>query len=149
MKTYQIGEAARLMNLSISTLRYYDKEGLLESVERTEGGIRIFKEKDIQQLRMVECLKNTGMQLKDIRTFFQWCREGDSTLQKRYQMFQDRRRELEAQMQALQNSLDLVNYKCEYYRLAAEEGNTENEKVAALQECACKNSSYVKTLVGD
>ncbi|NCB90969.1 MAG: MerR family transcriptional regulator [Clostridia bacterium] len=148
MKTYSIGEVAQLLNISVSTLRYYDKEGLLDNVERTEGGIRVFKDKDIQQLHMVECLKNTGMQLKDIRTFFLWCKEGDSTIEKRYQMFLDRKKELETQMQLLQNSLDLVTYKCEFYRLAVEEGTLDSPKLEELKEQASDTSNYIKRIVG-
>ena len=68
--TYSIGEVAELLNISISALRYYDKEGLLPLVNRTSGNIRIFDETDIECLKMIECLKTTGMQLKDIKLFF-------------------------------------------------------------------------------
>ena len=88
---YTIGEAAKIMNVSIPTLRYYDKEGLLPLVKRTESGIRRFNDNDIKWLNMIECLKNTGMQLKDIKIFFEWCIEGDSTIEKRYKMFLERK----------------------------------------------------------
>lgn len=149
MKTYTIGEVAKLLDISISTLRYYDKEGLLHSVERTDGGIRIFKEKDIQQLHMLECLKSTGMQLKDIKTFFDWCEEGDSTIEKRYQMFLERKKDLEKQMLLLQNSLDLVNYKCEYYRIALEEGTIASPKLSSLEKVATSKSAYIKEIIGE
>ncbi|MDD3217821.1 MAG: MerR family transcriptional regulator [Lachnospiraceae bacterium] len=149
MNTYSIGEVAKMLDISISTLRYYDKEGLLNSVERTAGGIRIFKDKDINQLNMVECLKNTGMQLKDIRTFFEWCEEGDSTIPQRYQMFLNRRKDIEKQIEVLQNSLDLVNYKCEYYALAAKEGTVNTPKLQFLKNRAVKSSDYVKHVVGE
>ena len=65
--TYAIGEIAEKMNLSIHTLRYYDKEGLLLFVQRTENGRRVFSDRDIILLSTIECLKATGMPLKDIR----------------------------------------------------------------------------------
>ena len=118
--TYTIGEVAKIMTLSISTLRYYDKEGLLPLVERTTSGIRKFNDSDIEWLNIIECLKNTGMQLKDIKTFFEWCKEGDSTIEQRYKMFLERKSETEKQIELLQKSLELINYKCNYYKTAFE-----------------------------
>ena len=66
---YTVGEAAKQMGVSASTLRYYDKEGLLPFVGRSDGGIRLFKDSDFEWLRVIECLKKTGMQLTDIRQF--------------------------------------------------------------------------------
>ena len=53
---YTVGETARMLHVPASTLRYYDKEGLLPSVERTSGGIRMFKDDDIEWLRIFDCL---------------------------------------------------------------------------------------------
>ncbi|MDD3278123.1 MAG: MerR family transcriptional regulator [Lachnospiraceae bacterium] len=120
MKTFSIGEVSKIMNLSIPTLRYYDKEGLLDTVERTEGGIRIFHQEDLDHLRMLECLKSTGMPLKDIRTFFEWCKQGDSTVERRYQMFLDRKAEVERQMESLKKTMATIEYKCQWYKEALE-----------------------------
>lgn len=73
---------------------------------------------------MIDCLKNTGMQLKDIKQFFAWCEEGDSTIGKRYTLFLQLRKKAEAQIAQLEKSLDLINYKCEFYRLSDEKGTT-------------------------
>ena len=54
---YTIKEAAKLLNLTPTTLRYYDKEGLLPFIERKESGYRIFSDTDIMMLRIIECLK--------------------------------------------------------------------------------------------
>ena len=122
--TYSIGEVSEMLSIPISTLRYYDRKGLLPLVERTDSNIRIFSDMDVRWLNMIECLKNTGMELKEIKIFFQWCEEGDSTIDKRYEMFLERRRETQRQIALLQKSLDLINYKCEYYRIAKEAGTT-------------------------
>ncbi len=124
--TYSIGEVAELLNISISTLRYYDKEGLLPLVNRTSGNIRVFNESDIECLKMIECLKTTGMHLKDIKLFFQWCEEGDNTIEKRYQLFLKQKEKTEQQIALLQQALNRVNYKCEYYRLARVRGTTND-----------------------
>lgn len=124
-KTYFIGEISEMLGLSISTLRYYDKQGLLPMVKRTNGQIRLFTSHDIDCLNMIACLKNTGMQLKDIKQFFEWCDEGDSTIEKRYNMFLDRKKETEEQIALLQKSLELINYKCSYYQKAMGAGTTD------------------------
>ncbi|OAA90972.1 MerR family transcriptional regulator [Clostridium coskatii] len=64
--TYSIGDISKMLGISISTLHYYDKEGLLPLVNRTHGNIRVFDDTDIECLKMIECLKNTGMALTPI-----------------------------------------------------------------------------------
>ncbi len=81
--TYTISEMARLLGVAPSTLRYYDKEGLLPPIERSAGGIRVFRDKDYEWLRIIECLKQTGMQLRDIRAYLQLTLQGDKTISER------------------------------------------------------------------
>ncbi len=127
--TYSIGEVSKILNISISTLRYYDKEGLLPLVDRTQGNIRVFDDSDIEVLKMIECLKSTGMALKDIKTFFEWCVIGDSTIDKRYDLFVEQKKKTEKQIALLQKSLELIDYKCEYYRIAKEKGTTNDSSL--------------------
>ena len=119
---YTIKDAARIMGVPTSTIRYYDKEGLLPFVERLASGYRIFTEKDIATLGIIDCLKKTGMSIKEIRQFSSWLEQGDSSLQQRYDMFLERRRVVEQQMAELQKILDTVNYKCWYYETAIAAG---------------------------
>ena len=119
---YTIGEIAKKLNLAPSTLRYYDKEGLLPFVERKDSGIRTFSNKDLEWLNIIECLKMTGMPIKDIKTFIDWCMYGDATLQERYNMFIERKQIVEKQMAALQKTLETINYKCWYYETALKAG---------------------------
>ena len=80
---YTIGEMARMLHVAPSTLRYYDKEGLLPFVERSGSGIRRFKDTDLPWLSMISCLKQTGMPIKEIKTFIDLCRTGDETISMR------------------------------------------------------------------
>lgn len=119
---YTIGEMAKKMNLSPSTLRYYDKEGLLPFVERSGGGIRMFKDSDLEWLSIIECLKKSGMAIKDIKKFIDWCMEGDSTIEQRLNLI-DRQRELVlAQIAQMQETLSVLNYKHWYYETAKKSG---------------------------
>lgn len=65
---YTIGQVSKMFNLPISTLRYYDKEGLFPDMNR-ESGIRKFSEKELEALRVIECLKKSGLEIKDIKQF--------------------------------------------------------------------------------
>jgi DNA-binding transcriptional MerR regulator len=128
MKTYTISEVANELNLTVYTLRYYDKEGLMPFVERTPNGTRRFKESDISTLKVIECLKATGMPIKEIKNFFDWCSEGDSTLQQRYNMFMDRKAIVEAQIEELKKTMEVIEHKCSYYKTALEAGTEDIHK---------------------
>ena len=74
--SYTIREVSEMMGIPASTLRYYDKKGLLPFVKRGESGYRIFSKENIRTLRLIECLKSTGMTLEQIHTFLGGlCRE--------------------------------------------------------------------------
>lgn len=132
--TYTIGEMARLLNIAPSALRYYDKEGLLPFVKRSSGGIRIFDQQDYEWLQIIECLKKTGMQLKDIRRFIQLAMQGDETIEARLDLFIKQREVVKKQMEDLQETLDTVNFKCWYYETAKEAGSTETPQNMPLEE---------------
>lgn len=102
---YSISDVSKIMNLPVSTLRYYDKEGLLPYIERKDSGYRIFKEDDIRMLEIIECFKNTGMSIKEIKHFIELVKQGDISLQQRYELFVERKKTVEKQMQDLQNNL--------------------------------------------
>lgn len=82
-KSYSIGEVATMTKLSIPTIRYYDKEGLIPELKKDASGARCFDDQNLGALEMIECLKTAGMSIKDIKTFMQWNLEGDTTLKKR------------------------------------------------------------------
>ena len=122
--TYTIGEMAKLLDVAPSALRYYDKEGLLPFMERTESGIRIFKDSDYEILKIIHCLKSTGMQIKEIKEFINLVLQGDESIDARLELFRKRKFELEKQMADLQETMDTVNYKCWYYETAKKAGTT-------------------------
>jgi DNA-binding transcriptional MerR regulator len=119
---YTIGEVAKKFNINISTLRYYDKEGLIPNLEKNESGNRVFDEEAISGLITIECLKKSGMSIKDVKTFIDWCQEGDETLKERLEMFLTRREALQSQIKELQSTLNYIDYKVEYYTKAVLDG---------------------------
>ena len=132
MKTYSINEAAKFFNMTPHTLRYYDKEGLMPYIERTPGGKRIFKSSDLEALKIIECLKSSGMPIKEIKHFIEWCSEGDSTLQQRYDMFLERKASVEAQMEELKKTMEVIEHKCRYYQTALDAGTEEVHKSSTI-----------------
>ena len=133
--TYSIGEVAKMMGLTIYTLRYYDKEGLLPNLKRTSSGTRIFSDSDIETLKIIECLKTTGVPIKDIKKFIDWCIQGDSTLQQRYDLFVERKTIVEAQLDKIKQTADAINYKCWYYKIALEAGTEAIHKKSEEKNC--------------
>lgn len=119
---YTIGEVAELFQIPASTLRYYDKKGLLPMVERKKDGIRFFTDKDLQGIETIEYLKKSGMPLKDIKKFIDWCNEGEKTLQKRYELFLERRDLVKQEIKDLEETLKIIEAKCAYYEEAIEKG---------------------------
>ena len=121
---YSIGQVAEMFGLPISTLRYYDKQGLFPNMERVSG-IRKFGDTEIEALRVIECLKKAGMEIKDIRQFFEWVEEGPSTYPNRKAMFEARKKAVEEEMKQLEKTLDMLKFKCWYYEKAMEDGNED------------------------
>ncbi|MCB5236184.1 MerR family transcriptional regulator [Niallia alba] len=128
MKTYSISEVAQKLNITVYALRYYDKEGLMPFVERSANGTRLFKDSDIESLKVIQCLKSTGMPIKEIKGFIAWCSEGDSTLQQRYDMFLERKAAVEAQLEELNRTMEVIKHKCNYYITAIEAGTEDVHK---------------------
>ena len=125
---YTVGEAAKRLGLSPSTLRYYDKEGLLPFVERSSGGIRMFQEKDFEWLQVIECMKKAGMPIKDIRQYIEMALQGDSTIEARLDLFRHQQKVVEQQMVELQHTMEMLRYKCWYYETAMAAGTIEAPK---------------------
>ncbi|KYG29575.1 MerR family transcriptional regulator [Alkalihalobacillus trypoxylicola] len=122
---YLISEVAKKLDITIHTLRYYDKEGLLPFVERSQNGVRKFRESDVEAIKIIQCLKVTGMPIKEIKEFIAWSLEGDSTLKERYNMFLERKAAVKAQLEELNRTMEVIHYKCEYFEKAVKAGTEE------------------------
>lgn len=114
-KMYTIREVCEKTGLTAHTLRYYEKEKLLPSVDRSAGGFRQYSDEDMEKLAMICCLKNTGMSLQEIAQFMALAREGDSTLQARCEMLKKHRESVLERMEEMQRYLDKVTRKYDFY----------------------------------
>ena len=122
---YTIGQISEMFNIPASTLRYYDKEGLFPDMKRTSG-IRKFSDRDIEALKVIECLKLSGLEIKDIKQFMLWTTQGAETYQLRKELFEKRKAAVEKEMEQLQKTLDMLKYKCWYYETAIKDGNEDS-----------------------
>lgn len=121
---YTIGQVAEMFHLPISTLRYYDKEGLFPNLER-KGNIRQFSDTELEAIRIIECLKKSGLEIKDIKQFFKWVSEGSSTYANRKELFELRKKAVEEEINALEKTLAMLKFKCWYYERAMTDGNED------------------------
>ena len=128
---YTIGEMSKKLGIPASTLRYYEKEQLLPCVERTTGGIRMFKESDLEFLNIIHCLKKAGVSISGIREFIAFVKEGDGSIDKRLTFFQREKECVLQQIEELKKTLEVLEFKCWYYTQAKKEGTTK--RLAALK----------------
>ena len=131
---HSIGDVAKTTGIAISTLRYYDREGMFPDMERSSGGIRIFSDKEIGTIRVIECLKKAGMSIKGIKEFLGWCQEGDASLKQRQNMFHARLEEVEQQMEDLQRTMNTLKFKCWYYDTAIAAGGEAAVRAIPVDE---------------
>lgn len=121
---YTIGQISEMFNLPISTLRYYDKQGLFPGIVR-KSGIRKFSDTEIEALRVIECLKKSGLEIKDIKKFMDWCSMGSSTYSQRKELFEKQKKTVEAEIEHMNRVLDMLKFKCWYYEQAIHDGNED------------------------
>lgn len=120
-KTYSISEVSELLCIAPSTIRYYDAEGLFPFLQRVNGR-RVFHESDLSSMRLIECLKNTGMSIRDIKTYFTLAKQGDSTLEARRDIILKQKQSILDQIEALKLNLKTIEHKEKYYKEAIEAG---------------------------
>lgn len=128
-----IGDVSAQTGIPAPTLRYYDKEGLLPFVGRNKSGMRVFTEDDLEWLHMIECLKRSGLSIKEIKEFVDLYVQGDSTLEQRRDIFYRRKAAVEQEMARLKQTLDFVTYKCWYYDTAVAAGTIKAPQ--SMQVC--------------
>ena len=126
---YTIGQVSEMFHLPISTLRYYDKEGFFPNLER-KGNIRYFSDNELEAIRVIECLKRSGLEIKDIKQFFEWVTEGSSSYTKRKELFEHRKAAVKEEIKRLEKTLAMLEFKCWYYDPAIADGN--EDKINAM-----------------
>ena len=131
---YSISEVAEKMKVTISTLRFYDNIGLLQNLKKNKAGNRVFTEEDIETIRVIQYLKKSGMQLTEIKEFMNWCQQGDSSIEKRLNLFKKQKENVLSEIARLQETLNLIEYKEWYYTQALKDGTEQYVKNMPLEK---------------
>ncbi len=119
---YTIKQVSEKMNIPISTIRYYDKKGLLPFLEKAESGYRLFKDSDLQMLQVIDCFKSTGMSIAEMQQFVEMVKRGDASLQERYDLFLEREKIVQKELDELEKQMKVIQHKLWYYKTAIEAG---------------------------
>ena len=143
MNMYSIGEISKMFQLPISTLRYYDKEGLFPHLKRVNG-VRQFSESEIETLRVIDCLKRSGLEIKDIKEYMALCSLGNTTLKQRKAIFEKQKEEVLQEMEKLQKVLSMLNYKCWYYDQAIEKNDEAYVQALSFNQLPPQIQQYYK-----
>ena len=129
---YSIQDVSNKTGLSTHTLRYYEKEGLISGVERSQGGFRQYTDEDLERLGLIRCLKNTGMSIQEIARFVQLTHEGEHTLEERVKLLREHRDRVLERMAEMQEHLDKVTWKLNFFteKLKAYQAEQTKDKQA-------------------
>ena len=127
-KLYTIGDAAAELDMPASTIRFYEKNGLIPNQQRTSDGRRLFDEDDLEWMRFVERLKVSGMPIKEIREYIQLYLQGDATIEERRRIVYERRDAIDEQLTQLKLARDFIDYKCWFYDVARESGTCDTPR---------------------
>ena len=129
---YSIQDVSNKTGLSTHTLRYYEKEGLISGVERSQGGFRQYTDEDLERLGLIRCLKNTGMSIQEIARFVQLTHEGDHTLEERVELLREHRERVLERMAEMQEHLDKVTWELNFFteKLKAYQAEQKKDKQA-------------------
>ncbi|MFN2146254.1 MAG: MerR family transcriptional regulator [Anaerolineales bacterium] len=111
----KISKVSEKFDISPDTLRYYERVGLIPSVNRTESGIRDFNQTDVEWVEFIKCMRSAGLTIEVLTEYVELVQQGDHTNAARKQILIDQRDELVRKMEEMQKTLDLLNYKIEVY----------------------------------
>jgi DNA-binding transcriptional MerR regulator len=114
--TLTIADAARVSGLSAHALRYYERAGLLQPIDRNASGHRRYREEDLERIRFLTKLRATGMPIRDVRRYAELMGRGESTNADRMALLQEHRERVLAQLEATARNLDQIEWKINYYR---------------------------------
>ncbi|WP_433351321.1 MerR family transcriptional regulator [Microtetraspora malaysiensis] len=118
-----IGQVAERTGLSVHTLRFYEREGVLANpVRRGPGGRRFYSEDDVEWLRVCIILRASGMPLPTIRRYTELVRQGSGTEEQRLTLLRRHQEHVVAQIEKLTQCLDLITFKVGVYEDHLERG---------------------------
>lgn len=113
---YTVKDVAQMMKISAYTIRYYDNEGLIPFVSRTQSNIRLFSDYDLSWLKTVHCLRATNLSINDIKKYVDLCLKGNKTIKQRADIIFAQEEKLKEQLKELQRQMEILQKKKKYYK---------------------------------
>lgn len=114
----RISEVSEHYNISTDTLRYYERIGLIPTVNRDKRGIRDYNELDVRRVEFIKCMRSAGLPIEALIEYMRLVHQGDSTIQARKEILKQQREQIEARMKEMQKTLNLLDHKIEAYENA-------------------------------
>ena len=114
----KIAEVSEQYGLSVDTLRYYERVGLIPPVHRNEGGIRDYDELDLRRVDFIKCMRGAGLPVEVLIEYMGLVQQGDKTIEARKEILIEQRELVVARLEEMQKTLDRLNYKIEVYEKA-------------------------------
>jgi DNA-binding transcriptional MerR regulator len=111
----KIAEVSERYGISTDTLRYYERIGLLPTVNRNESGIRDYNEIDLKRVEFIKCMRSAGLPIEVLIEYVGLVQQGDATIAARKEILQEQRALLAVRMSEMQKTLDLLDYKISVY----------------------------------
>jgi len=114
----KIAEVSEQYGLSVDTLRYYERVGLIPPVNRTESGIRDYNELDLRRVDFIKCMRGAGLPVEVLIEYVGLVQQGDRTIDARKEILVEQRDLLATRIEEMQKTLDLLDHKIEIYEKA-------------------------------
>ena len=114
----KIAEVSEQYSISSDTLRYYERVGLIQPVNRKESGIRDYNELDLRRVEFIKCMRSAGLPIEVLIDYVALVQKGDKTIEARKEILKEQRGLLIARMQEMQKTLDVLDHKIEVYEKA-------------------------------
>jgi DNA-binding transcriptional MerR regulator len=115
-RALSIAEAAAASGLSAYTLRYYERAGLLERVDRSGSGHRRYREADLERIKFLTKLRTTGMPIREVRRYAELMNAGEATNEERLALLEAHRKTVLAELEATAKNLELIEWKINFYK---------------------------------
>ena len=111
----KIAEVSEQYGISPDTLRYYERIGLIQTVNRNSGGIREYGEQDLKRVEFIKCMRSAGLPIEVLIEYIGLVQQGDATVEARRKILIEQRKRLMAKKEEMQKTLDLLDYKIDVY----------------------------------
>ncbi len=115
-RALSIAEAAEASGLSVHTLRYYERTGLLEPVRRNGSGHRRYRAADLERITFLTRLRATGMPIREVRRYAELMKAGEATNEERLALLEAHRINVLAGLETTARNLELVEWKIRFYK---------------------------------